>query len=161
MSSLRSVVASLIARKPWVLPILYHIYSLGEVEYRELREILGLRSPILKRGIWWLVKYGVVERIDDKIRVSKDYRSVLDSLFLNRCIHRNNYVFRIGETYVILSVKKTKVSVYTLPAGILEKLYNKIDDNVDAKKLSIETNLPIRLVQRAIRTYRLLKECKA
>ncbi len=152
----------LISRRPWLLPILYIINSYGMIEYNELKQVLGVRGALLKRGLWWLVKYGVVERINDKFRVTQDYRSIVEDLLLNRCITRKYYIFRIGSTYYVAAVRRTRITVYTVPLELVEKL-SILEKNVEAqftaKDLAQALDIPAKLAYRAVKTHRLLIEC--
>jgi len=158
----RDKLLQLITKRPWLLPVLYHVYSYGEIDYGELKQILGIRGPLLKRALWWLVKYGIIKRRDSRFRVSSGYRGFLEELFLNRCIVRRYYVFRIGMTYIVVVVRRTRISTYTVPSKPVEEL-SRLEANAGAKftvKDLVDTlGISSKLAYRVIKTHDLLREC--
>lgn len=159
----RALLATIITRKPWLIPILYTIHSLGgSLKITEIRETLGIRSAILKRGLWWLQKFGLIEKSDDKVVINSDCRIALDKLFFDICRTRNYFIIKHGSVYVVISVKKTRIAAYTMPVQIIEEL-NKLSRDVgaefSAKDFSKALSIPPKLAYRAVKTRRLLLEC--
>ena len=59
-------VGKVLARAPWTLVFLIKLKDLGgEASASEIAREIGVRSPIVKRAMWWLRKYGFVEEVPD------------------------------------------------------------------------------------------------
>jgi hypothetical protein len=79
----KGLLVALLTRRPWLIPFIYHVYSLQGATLDELRELLGLKTSVIKRGLWWLIKHGIIERSGDKYVVSRDYSSIVGELIMN------------------------------------------------------------------------------
>jgi len=159
---LKNQLVMILTKKPWLMPILYQIYSYGEIEYEELKQLLGVRGPLLKRALWWLIKYGLIERYDNKFKISINYRNILEGIFLNKCIIRNHYVFKIGATFIVTIVRKTRISAYTVPAQLIEKLSNleaNVGTSFTAKDLMNTLGISAKLAYRVVKAHEILKQC--
>ncbi len=156
----RGLLLALINNKPWLIPFIYHIYSLQKTSIEELREILGLRTSVIKRGLWWLMKNNIVEKTGDKYMINREYIRYIDELILNYCITGKEYVLKIGSTYYVAIVKKTKITTYTVPEKILREFLNKKLENRTPKDLSAETGYPEKLVGRVMKLYEILDICR-
>jgi hypothetical protein len=161
--SKRGVLALIAVKRTWLIPILYYIYSYSGLSLGELRELTGLRSKVLRRALWWLLrKYGVVEESGEKFIVKKDYASILDKLLINYCVVGKRHVFRLGKTYFVVNIKHNRVTSYTVPADLVEKL-QELQSNIGVEfqplDLSQALNIPLNLAKRVIQTYKLLREC--
>ncbi len=161
--SRRGVLALIAVKRTWLIPILYYIHSYGGLSLEELRELTSLRSKVLRRALWWLLrKYGVVEESGQKFIVKKDYASILDTLLINYCVVDKRHVFRLGKTYFVISIKHSRVTSYTVPADLVEKL-QELQSNIGAEfkplDLSQALNIPLNLARKIIQTYKLLREC--
>ena len=161
--SRKEIIVFIASKRPWLIPILYTLYSAGSADIQELKEILGVRSTIVKRGLWWLTKYGVVEKSGEKYIVSKDYRPILDEMFLDMCRTRHYYILRFGATYLVIVVKKTRITSYTVPVKLVNELA-RMEENVGTQFTVIDfaqaANIPPKLASRVVRVRRLLLECK-
>ncbi|RLG84182.1 MAG: hypothetical protein DRO40_02145 [Thermoprotei archaeon] len=159
---LRNQLVMVLTKKPWLMPILYQVYSYGEIEYGELKQLLGVKSPLLKRALWWLIKYGLIARYDNKFRISNNYRNILEEIFLYKCIIRNRYVFKIGATFIVTIVRKARISAYTIPAQLVKELSNlevNVGASFTAKDLINTLGIPSKLAYRVVKTHEILKQC--
>lgn len=157
------ILVLLVTRRAWVLPILSIITGLGGATAREIRGELGVRAPIVKRGLWWLSKYGVVEKSGDKYVVSTDYRDAVERVLRDHCHVGNQYVYRIGATYIYVHVKKNRVHSYTAPEKYVAELIRLEDEGggvFSALDYSMATGLPIKLARRVVRIRELLRICR-
>lgn len=160
----KDILAHILSKRAWIIPILYHIYSLGGAKISELRKILGLKTMVLKRAVWWLTKYGLIEKSgEEKYVLSKDYRGIIEELFMSMCRTGRYYIIRYGATYVVITVKKTRISSYTVPSKLLEQLI-KLEEQVGSSFTHIDLanslNIPPKLAYRVVKLRNLLKECK-
>jgi hypothetical protein len=162
-SSKRGVLTLIAVRRTWLIPILYYIHSYGGLSLDELREITGLKSKVLRRALWWLLKkYSIVEESGTKFIVKREYADVLDTLFMNYCIIDKRHIFRLGGTYFVVSIKRSRVTSYTVPAELIEKLHE-LQTNIESEfqplDLSQALGIPLNLAKRVVQTYKLLREC--
>ncbi|WFO75680.1 hypothetical protein J4526_02040 [Desulfurococcaceae archaeon MEX13E-LK6-19] len=159
----KEVIAVIASRKPWLIPLIYTIYSLGgSAKLEEIKEILSLRSIVLKRGLWWLQKFGIATRKNDKVVMDPEYKKVLDELFMDICKTRNYYILKFGATYLVVSVKRTRISSYTVPAQLVEelaKMVNNVSAEFTPKDLAEAMGIPPKLAYRVVKTRKLLIEC--
>ena len=157
------ILVLLVTRRAWVLPILSAISTLGGASVRELREELGVRTPIVRRGLWWLSKYGIIEKTGDKYVITDDYREAVDTVLHEYCHVGNQYVYRIGATYIYVHVKKTRVHAYTAPEKYIADLMRLEEEGggvFSALDYSMTRGLPIKLARRVVRIRELLRVCR-
>ncbi|MET1159686.1 MAG: hypothetical protein ABWW65_01880 [Thermoprotei archaeon] len=156
----KQVLVSVLTSKPWLLPILYHVYSLQGAKLNELKELLHLRTQVIKRALWWLTKSGLVEKSGEKYIVSKNYAKYVEELALTLCTTGREYVARIGRTYIVVVIRRARITAYTVPEHVLKKLMNRKLENRSVKDIAAETGMPLRLTARALHLYRILDNCE-
>ncbi|GEM_PF-1586560 len=159
----RGVLLALITRKPWLIPFIYYIYTYSGLRLNELKELMNLKTLIIRRALWWLTKYGIMEKSGEKYIVAEKYRKILEELLLNYCTTGKTHVLRIGKTYFVAIIRKTRISTYTIPSDILDKLVE-METNVQteftAKDLSDALGIPIKLAQKTLKLKQILSECR-
>ena len=159
----RGILLALITKKPWLLPFIYYIHSYSGLQLNELRELMNLKTLIIRRALWWLTKYGIVEKSGEKYVITEKYRKILDELLLNYCTTGKVHVLKIGKTYFVAIVKRTRISTYTVPSDILDKLIE-METNVQmeftAKDLSDALGIPFNLAQKTLKLKQVLSECR-
>ena len=158
--SRKAVFIDLITRKPWLTPVIYTVYSLQGVTLSELRENLGVRTSVVKRALWWLMKHGIVEKTGEKYIIAKDYTSIVDELFLNSCRVGKTFVFKIGSTYFIAVVRNSKITAYSVPEKYLKEASSLKLENVKPVELSREAGIPVKLASRIIKLHSILENCR-
>jgi len=158
--SRKAVFIDLITRKPWLTPVIYTVYSLQGATLSELRENLGVRTSVVKRALWWLMKHGIVEKTGEKYIITREYTSVVDELFLNSCRVGKSFAFKIGSTYFIAIVRNSKITAYSVPEKYLREISSLKLENMKPTELSREANIPVKLASHIIKLYSILKNCK-
>lgn len=159
----KEIIVLIAAKRPWLIPILYTIHSIGTATLDDVRESLGIRTQIAKRALWWLQKYDVIMKTGDKYMVKQGYRSVLDELFLDLCRRGNYFLIKFGATYLVVSVKRTRISSYTVPEKYVAQLMNlealgrKVNEVREVSKI---LNIPPKLASRVLRVKNMLLECR-
>ncbi|OYT40398.1 MAG: hypothetical protein B6U89_02285 [Desulfurococcales archaeon ex4484_58] len=156
----KGLLLALITRKPWLIPFIYHVHVMQGATMNELREILGLKSMVIKRALWWLTKNGIMVKAGEKYVIEQSYRKHVDELLLNTCTTGKRYVVKLGRTYFVAIVKRTRISTYT----VLEKHYEELK-NIDPEKASMEEvaknkKLPVKIVSKTFDLIKTLKECR-
>ncbi len=149
--------------RPWLIPIIYFIHGSGGLDLSMLKSITGLRARVIRRAVWWLRKYGLVEDSAGKLIVKPVFRGVLDEFFLNYCRSGNRHAYRLGGTYYVVAVSSSRITSYTVPAELLERLLeyeSNIQAEFTARDLAEALGIPLRLAGRIVGLRRLLRECR-
>lgn len=121
-----SKVGELLYERPWTLPIV--ITMLVENRYlsaREIAEVWGTRTSIVKRGLWWLTKYGLVERLTNEVTKYKLKDEILLSfkkLLRERWTRDNKLVIRRGSIYFVITVRKKRILARAVTEDVVEKV---------------------------------------
>lgn len=162
--SAREILVHIASKQTWLVPILYYIYSYGGLKLQELREIMGTRTRVVKRGLWWLTKYGVIERTGEKYVFNPEFREAFTKLiWMDYCVVGSRHLFKIGKTIFVVKVSPTRITSYTVPAGLLDKLKS-LEENIEAKYTPLEASqalgIPLKLARRLTKVHNLLKECR-
>jgi hypothetical protein len=112
-----------IAEKPWLYVIAYYIYSYPGLTLEELREASKLRASVVKRGVWWLRKYSVVEERSGRLFIARGYAKILESLVTSTCRAGGAYVVLVDRVYIVFRSLGGKIEYWSLPADLYNKLY--------------------------------------
>ncbi len=156
----KGLLIALLTNKPWLIPFIYHIHSLQGVTLNELKELLGLKTSIIKRGLWWLLRNGIVEKSGEKYIIAKEYIKHVDELLLDTCTTQKEYVVRYGKTYFVAIVRRARITAYTVPEEIFKDFLNRKLENRSVKDIASETGYPERLVARVVKLYQILEICR-
>lgn len=113
---------NILADKPWLFIIAYYVYTTPGLTIEELREIVELNTSVLKRGVWWLRKYGVVEEKNNKYYIRQEYRDPLGRLLLNHCGLRTIHILLLDQVYIVYYIRDGKIQYYSLPREYIDKL---------------------------------------
>ncbi len=161
----REILLVVLTRRPWLIPFIYEIHGLGGASISELRESLSIRTPIIKRALWWLQKYGVIDRSGDKYVIEQDYRPLIDELKLQLCRHNREYVLKLGATYFVIILRRTRITSYSVPEELVNRLEELITNaggtEFTPKDLADALSIPYKLASRVVKTYRLLRKCSS
>ncbi|RLG80604.1 MAG: hypothetical protein DRO13_03360 [Thermoprotei archaeon] len=152
-------VVNILTSRPWLLPFIYHIYSLQGVKLIELKTLLGLKTAVVKRGLWWLIKSGIVEKKGEKYVISQQHTKHLAKLMLAACTTGRRYVVKIGKVYLVAVVRKSRITAYSVPEDALNKLLNRKLENRSIKDIAAEVKMPLKLTARALKLYETLNTC--
>ncbi len=159
----RSILAYIATRRTWLIPLIYYIYSYSGLTLEELREITGLRSKILRRALWWLKKYNIVEVTGEKFILKPEYSKLFTELILDYCITGRKHLFRLGKTLFIVAIRKNRVSVSTVPIDLVNELRN-LEENIQGEYKPVDLahalNIPLNLARRVVQAKKLLDECR-
>ena len=150
--------------KPWLLPFLVYVSRNPMGTISDVSRILGVRSSIVRRALWWLSKIGVVSvsREGDKryYRVAEDAINLLDEITRNTRYYNRNYVLKINGEYIVVRVKRNRIIPYTIPASIVDTvervLRNAPNQEFTLNDLVFSTNISPRLLVLALRVLKIL-----
>lgn len=119
-------VIELLYEKPWILPFI--ITMLTENRYftaKEIAEAWGTRTSIVKRGLWWLIKYGLAEKLIREVTKYKLKEGVipsLEELLREYWVSGNRLVIKRGRIYFVITVRKRKVLVRNVDEDTVKKV---------------------------------------
>lgn len=120
------VVARIVAERPWVIYVLLGLLDSGGVATAsDVASLLGLNTYVVKRGMWWLKKYGLVE-IDEsstprRYRV-KSLPPTVERLRSSKRVCGNTTVVEYGDAYIAFVGRRDEVVTHVVPRALVEAL---------------------------------------
>ena len=148
----------LLISKPWIIPII--IFMLRRSNYvtaREIGEFWNTRTSIIKRGIWWLKRCGIIEKIENevsKFKLKEKSIPKLRKILSNYWIKRNKIVVKMGNILFLIMIRKRKIVVKSVHESYVLKVYEflkKSKKPLMKKDISLALNLPISLLSTLLR----------
>lgn len=116
------ILKNVFATKPWLFITASNLYSNPGLTMEELKEVTGLVMDVLKRSVWWLKKYGVVEEKDGKYFLGSEYVKPMEELRYNYCNLGKIHVLLLDKVYIMLAIREGRIRYWSLPAEYYEKL---------------------------------------
>ncbi len=117
----------LLARKPWLLPaVITMVKHPFAMTTSEIAERLGVKSALIKRALWWLSKIDAVacsESIPRRCRLREQARREAMGILQSSFQREGRLVLRQGREYLLIAVKPTRISVWTVPVEVVERVY--------------------------------------
>jgi hypothetical protein len=152
----------IIAKRPWLYIIAQNIYSYPGLTLEELREVSRLKASVIKRGVWWLKKYGVAEDRGGKLFIAKNYVKTLESLVLSTCSTGDVYLVLIDQVYIVLRIIGGKIEHWSLPANLYDKIYRQRDlvEQCNPERVSSSLGVNLGTAKRLCTLVGLLRECR-
>ncbi|RLG77325.1 MAG: hypothetical protein DRO12_02565 [Thermoprotei archaeon] len=114
----------IIAERPWVLLIYLMLLDSGGVATAsDIATALDMRTYVVKRAMWWLKKYGLVEI--DESSTPRKYKVKLvpplaESLRSSKRVCGNSVVVEYGESYLLFLCREHEVIVRRVPKKFVE-----------------------------------------
>ncbi|MEM4489825.1 MAG: hypothetical protein QW816_01290 [Desulfurococcaceae archaeon] len=159
-----TVFKNMIAAKPWLFIIAYYIYSHQGSTVEELRESTGLNTNTLKRGIWWLNKYNVIECRNEKYFIKPEYVKVVENLLYDHCNLKRIHLLKLDKVFIVLTVRNGRIDYWSLPVDYVEKLsfYEEITSSefLDREIANI-LGVDIKTARKITRLRELQKACRS
>ena len=105
-----------LARRPWLLPFLYAILQGVEARAGPLSKALGVKRQVAKAALRELAKIGALEGYSLKRELAEwlERQSI--------AVKGRRALWRKGQTYVLAVARRKRVSIYTLPADLVDKV---------------------------------------
>ncbi|MEM0004584.1 MAG: hypothetical protein QXE10_00035 [Desulfurococcaceae archaeon] len=153
---------NMIALKPWLFITAYYVYSNPGSTVEDLRELTRLNMDTLKRGIWWLNKFGVIENRNDKYFVKQEYSKVIENMLFNYCNLGEKHVLQLDKVYIVFNIRNGRVNYWSLPLDYYEKLsyYEKITNGVFTdREVAYVLGVNIRTARKIVELKELLEKC--
>ncbi len=157
-------VEKIIASKPWLLPFIVYLSRNPMGAMSTISRILGVKSSITRRALWWLSKAGIVEISREgrkrSYQVREEALDALDKITRRVHYHDKTYVLRLGNEYILVRVRRNHIIPYTIPAEITSKIERILreapDQEFTINDLILSMNTSTRLLVQAIRVLKVL-----
>ncbi|HIQ03487.1 MAG TPA: hypothetical protein EYH40_03610 [Desulfurococcales archaeon] len=120
-------ILDLIIRRPWIIPFIIKMIDIRDyAPVSKITEAVGVRSAITRRALWHLSKIGLIDRIERRnifhYKIKDSYIDLLRKILSNTIISRNQMAVLLGGTYYLISIKHTRISVWTIPKSIVDNV---------------------------------------
>ncbi len=157
-------VEKIIVSKPWLLPFIVYLSRNPMGTMSTISRILGVKSSITRRALWWLSKTGIVEisREERKryYQVREESLDALDKITRRVHYHDKTYVLRLDDEYIMVRVRRNRIIPYTIPVEITSKIERILreapDQEFTINDLILSMNIPARLLVQALRVLKVL-----
>jgi len=146
---------------PWTLVLLFKLKDLGgEATAFEIAKELGVRTYVVKRGMWWLKKFKAVKEDvsvePKKFKITVEAIRALDKIVLNKWVKGNTIVVLYGGMFYVFICRSREVVVKTVPRDVVNTVRSYtmkgiIDVNLLYEKTGFSKSL-ISLALRVIKT---------
>jgi len=152
-----------IAERPWLFIVARYVHSYPGLTHEELKEVSGLKAEVVKRGVWWLKKYGVVEERNGKLFISRSYVNVLRSLITRTYVTSGAHILLLDKVIIVFQVKSGKIEYWSMPFEYYEKIteFREITESCDPRRVVEVLKINIRTARKLCLLLRLLRECKS
>lgn len=112
---------------PWTIVLLFKLKDLGgEATALEVAKGLGIRTYIVKRGMWWLKKFKAVEedvKVEPKkFKITTEAIHAIDRIFLNKWVKGNTTVILYGDIFYIFICRSKEIVVKTVPREVVDTI---------------------------------------
>lgn len=130
---------------------------------KEIAKAWGVRTSIVKRGLWWLTKYGLAEKLTNEItkyRLKREIISSFKELLRERWIRDNRLVIKRGSIYFVLTIRKRKILTRVITENVVETVKKALTAYKDKELAAIAqaTGLSPKLVSIALKVLRVKGE---
>ncbi len=152
----RGAIKALLASRPWLIPIVAimvrHPFAMTT---SELAERVGVRSPLIKRALWWLSKADAVSvsgTMPRRYRLREQARMEAEEVLRKSWQMGRKLALRQGDEYLLIAVKPTRISVWTVPVEIVEHVLEVLRVGGCFKPVDVSNALgiPVRLASLAL-----------
>jgi len=153
-----------LSKCPWTLVLLFKLKDLGgEATAFEIAKELGVRTYVVKRGMWWLKKFKAVEEDASvepkKFRITVEAIRALEKIILNRWVKGNTIAILHGNMYYVFICRSKGIVVKTVPKEIVDNVRLYVMKGVsDINALYEKTGISKPLLSTALRILRTLSK---
>ena len=165
-----NLVKRVVLAKPWLLVVMQALLSYPGLSVEELHSAVGLSMEVVKRAVWWLKKFGIVEEKtfeekSTKLFVKKDFSKPLQELLYHYCKAGNKHLVLVDDIYIVVEVKGPKKLLYwSIPRKLYEELvYYERLAGAKLKPGDIAQIMDVQpgVAQRLFKLRGIVEECKA
>ncbi len=157
-------IEKILASKPWLLPFIVYLARNPMGTVSTISRVLGVKSSISKRALWWLSKAGIIELKNEggkrSYQVREEAINALDDITRRIHYHNKNYLLRITNEYILVRVRRNRIIPYTIPIEIINSIERILkeapEQEFTVNDLVLSMNIPARLIVQAIRILRIL-----
>ena len=124
-----------LARKPWLLPFLYAIRQGVEAKAGPLSKALCVKRHVAKAALRELAKIGALEGYSLKRELAEwlERQSI--------AVKGRRALWRKGHTYVLAVARRNRVSIYTVPADLVDKVETLLKSSGEVSAADAATSL--------------------
>lgn len=145
---------------PWTIVLLFKLKDLGgEATALEVAKGLGIRTYIVKRGMWWLKKFKAVEEDVNvepkKFKITTEAMHTIDRIFLNKWVKGNTTVILYGDIFYVFICRSKEIVVKTVPREVVDTIrLHTVKGMADINLLHERTGFSKPLISLALRVIR-------
>jgi len=75
-----------------------------------------LKMDVVKRGVWWLKKYGLIEEKEGKLYIAQRFSKPIEELSLNTCSLGDAMILLLDEVYIVYAIRERRIEYWSIPA---------------------------------------------
>lgn len=128
MTYTRGALKALLASKPWLIPIVAVMVRCSfAVTTGELAERVGVRSPLVKRALWWLSKADAIVvsgTLPRRYRLRGQARIEAEEILRNSWQRGRRLALKQGSEYLLVAVRPTRISVRAVPVELVKRVHD-------------------------------------
>jgi len=139
------------------------LYSYPGLTVEDLRGVIGLKTSVIKRGLWWLKKHGVVEEKNGKLFISRGYVNVLRPVILRTCSTGSAHVLLLDKVIVVFQVRSGKIDYWSMPLKYYEEITRLKDvaENCIPEKVANILKVNVGSAKKLCLLLGLMRECRS
>ena len=139
-----------LSKCPWTLVLFFKLKDLGgEATVFEIAKELGIRTYVVKRGLWWLKKF----------KITMEAICALDKIVLNKWVKGNTTVVLYGNMFYVFICRSKEVVVKTVPKEVVNTVRSyTMKGIIDINALYEKTGFPKPLISLALRVIKALSK---
>ncbi|RLG72367.1 MAG: hypothetical protein DRO23_10560 [Thermoprotei archaeon] len=151
------ILDKVLSKCPWTLILLFKLKDLGgEATALEVARELGVRTYVVKRGMWWLKKFKAVEEDASvepkKFRITAEAVRALEKIILNRWVKGNTVVILYGDVFYVFICRSREIVVKTVPKEVVNTIRSyTVKGVIGVDQLYEETGISKPLISLALR----------
>jgi len=151
-----------LSKCPWTLVLLFKLKDLGgEATAFEIAKELGVRTYVVKRGMWWLKKFKAVKEDvsvePKKFKITVEAIRALDKIVLNKWVKGNTIVVLYGGMFYVFICRSREVVVKTVPRDVVNTVRSyTMKGIIDVNLLHEKTGFSKSLISLALRVIKTL-----
>jgi len=156
------ILDKVLSKCPWTLILLLKLKDLGgEATAFEIAKELGIRTYVVKRGMWWLRKLKAVEENvsvePKKFKITMEAIRALDKIVLNKWVKGNTTVVLYGDMFYVFVCRGKEVVVKTVPRDVVNTVRSyTMKGIIDVNLLYEKTGFSKPLISLALRVIKTL-----
>ena len=157
------VLKNIIARSPWLYPLMRAIFSTPGLTIEELKDAMGLKMDVIKRGVWWLKKYGLIEEKEGKLYIAQRFSKPIEELSLNTCSLGDAMILLLDEVYIVYAIRERRIEYWSIPAKYCREILryeNMVGSSYTVRDIAHILNVDESTAKRVQLLLNLIRRCR-